>query len=94
MPHATLFDPRQSAHPDNLRLHAAYELLYTLVDFAAALLFIIGSAMFFSEAWMEAGTWMFLIGSVFFAAKPTIRLVRELHYLRRGKIEPLAEETR
>lgn len=86
-----LFDPAAAARPENRRLHAAYELVYTLVDFAAALLFVIGSVMFFSEQWQRAGTWMFLIGSGFFAFKPTIRLIREIHFLRRGRVEPLAE---
>ena len=79
-------DPRQAAAAprDTRRLYAAYEIAYTAVDFTAAILFVAGSVMFFSDAWQTAGTWLFVIGSLCFAAKPTIRLVRELHLARRG----------
>ncbi|MBV0911490.1 YrhK family protein [Rhodobacteraceae bacterium ASV31] len=66
------------------RLYALYEVVYTLVDMLAALCFVVGSIAFFFEAWKTFGTWNFLIGSVLFAAKPSLRLVRELHYLRVG----------
>lgn len=59
-------------------IYARFEIAYTLVDFAAALCFIIGSGMFFSEAWQAPGTWLFLIGSILFAAEPTLRLIREV----------------
>jgi len=58
------------------------EFLYTLVDFLAAALFVIGSALFFSEVTTYVATWCFLIGSVFFGLKPTIKLVREVMYAR------------
>lgn len=82
-------DSRQSPRSD--AIYAAYELAYTAVDFAAAALFIIGSALFFSDSTTYAATWLFVIGSVFFAAKPTIRLVREVHLLRLGRMHKLAE---
>ena len=81
---------RAEETPAQERLYAAYELAYTIVDFSAALLFVVGSVMFFSEAWQVAGTWCFLAGSICFAAKPTLRLVREVHYLRAGKTRTLA----
>ncbi|MGG7568412.1 YrhK family protein [Rhodovulum sp. DZ06] len=86
-----LFDPAAHNAAENREIHAATEILYTAVDFTAAALFVIGSVMFFSEAWQNAGTWLFLVGSVCFALKPTIRLARELHYWRRGKLDRLAE---
>ena len=76
------------------RLFAIYEIVYTCVDFGAALMFIIGSVMFFSEAWMDAGTWMFLVGSILFAVKPTIKLVREIHMYRQGQAEKVAARLR
>jgi len=82
---------RSHDSPQQARLYAAYEIAYTGVDFTAAALFVIGSVMFFSEAWQIPGTWCFLIGSLFFAAKPTLRLAREVHYARLGKVETLAE---
>lgn len=72
-------------------LYAFFELVYTLVDFAAALCFVSGSVMFFSEAWKTPGTWLFLIGSLLFAAKPTLRLVREIRLAAAGEREALAE---
>ncbi|MCO6185848.1 YrhK family protein [Rhizobium sp. L1K21] len=73
------------------RIYAYYELLYTLIDVLAAVLFIIGSIMFFFSDWQFAGTWCFLVGSVFFACKPTLRIVREIHLMRLGDFDDLAE---
>ena len=72
------------------RLWARYEIAYTLVDFGAALCFVVGSVMFFSEAWQVFGTWLFLLGSILFAAKPTLRLLREIHLYRLGDMQDLA----
>ncbi|WP_099826795.1 YrhK family protein [Oceaniglobus indicus] len=73
------------------RLYARYELAYTAVDFCAALCFIIGSVMFFFEAWQYPGTWLFVVGSVLFAMKPTLRLCREIHLYRIGDFSDLSE---
>ena len=73
------------------RLYAAYEIAYTVVDFTAALTFIIGSVMFFFAAWTTVGTWLFLAGSICFALKPTIRLVREVKLAAVGDAKDLAE---
>ncbi len=73
------------------RLWAAFEIAYTAVDFLAALLFVTGSVFFFYDSLMTAGTWLFLIGSLCFALKPTIRLWRELRLARMGDTERLAE---
>ena len=84
--------PNRSAHVSDAhpRLYATYELLFTVVDFSAAFLFIVGSILFFIEATTYAGTWLFLIGSIFFGLKPCIRLVREWRRLQAGDIETLA----
>ena len=39
---------------------------------------------------MTAGTWLFLVGSIFFAMKPTIRLWREFKLLRMGDYADIA----
>ncbi|MBF9034806.1 hypothetical protein HKCCE2091_11195 [Rhodobacterales bacterium HKCCE2091] len=70
---------------------ARYEILYTAVDFGAALCFITGSILFFSEDLQTPGTWLFLVGSILFAAKPTIRFVREIHLYRMGYLDDLAK---
>lgn len=55
------------------------ELVRTVVEFLAALAFIIGSVLFFYAPLQLAGTWLFLIGSILFAVRPSIKLVLELH---------------
>ncbi|MGF0539520.1 YrhK family protein [Agrobacterium sp. ES01] len=78
----------------NRKLYAAYELAHTLVDFAAAVLFTIGSVLFFSESTQYSATWCFVIGSICFAMKPTIKITRELHYLLIGDFDDLAGHKR
>lgn len=72
------------------RMYAIFELLHTLADFGAATLFVIGSVMFFSEEWTTSGTWLFLIGSLLFALKPTLRLICEIKLYRMCQYEKLA----
>ncbi len=71
--------------------YAWFELAYTTVDVCAALLFVVGSIMFFSTEWLTAGTWCFLIGSLCFALKPTLRIIRELRYVRDNDLQDLAK---
>eukprot|EP00873_Tetraselmis_striata_P021989 jgi/Tetstr1/442253/TSEL_030394.t1 len=70
------------ASPDHAELVRRYELARTLVDFLAAVFFIVGSVFFFYDSLLFAGTWLFLIGSILFAVRPTIRLALELHLTR------------
>ncbi|WP_138465126.1 YrhK family protein [Poseidonocella sp. HB161398] len=86
-------DHRQGG-ADKRRLFAAFEIAYTAVDFLAALLFVAGSIFFFYDSLMTAGTWLFLVGSICFAMKPTIRLWRELKLAAMGDTEDLAERAR
>jgi len=73
------------------RIYAVYEIVYTLVDFLAALLFLVGSVMFFYP-WLEnPAIWCFVVGSAFFLMKPTIRVIREFHYLAIGDFSDLAQ---
>lgn len=90
-----LFHPaNRSLSAEHERIYAMYEVWYTAVDFAAAFLFVIGSVLFFRESTQTAATWMFLAGSICFALKPTIRLARELRYLRMGDFGKLAKRDR
>lgn len=69
-------------------VRARYAWMHLLVDFAAAFLFVVGSALFFYPSQEKAATWCFLVGSMFFAFKPTIRLVSRLHQTRiLGRLE-------
>jgi hypothetical protein len=48
-------------------------------DFLIALWFVLGSVFFLFEALVTAGTVLFLLGSLQFAARPVIRLRRRVH---------------
>ncbi|MCZ2402225.1 YrhK family protein [Paenarthrobacter sp. Z7-10] len=86
-----LFDPKDHKSPAHARLYATIEVIYTIVDFTAAGLFIAGSIMFFFPSAMTAALWCFLVGSICFALKPTLRLVRQLRYVQLDKIDELAK---
>ena len=88
-----LFHPRMPPmSAEDMRRHAMFEIAHTAADFTAALSFVIGSVMFFFSAWIVPGTWFFLVGSVLFALKPTIKLWREVDYVRRGRVAVVAEK--
>ncbi|MEZ5867734.1 MAG: YrhK family protein [Defluviimonas denitrificans] len=42
---------------------------------------------FFYADWAIPATWLFLIGSIFFALKPTLRLIREFRLYRMGQLD-------
>ena len=89
----SLFHPdNANLSPDHAKVWAAYEIAHTLVDFTAAGLFVIGSTLFFFASTTYVATWMFLIGSICFGMKPTIRLLRELKFLRMGRYGAIAKE--
>lgn len=87
-----LFHPeaRTRSH-EHRRIYALYEVWYTVVDFTAAFAFLAGSVLFFWESTQFGATWFFVVGSICFALKPTIRLARELRYLEMGEIDELAK---
>lgn len=85
------FDPENHTRSTKHRKIYAYcELAYSIVDVSAAVLFVVGSILFFNDATAYVGTWLFLVGSVFFGLRPTIKLVRECAYLRLGDFEDIA----
>ncbi|WP_366523329.1 YrhK family protein [uncultured Roseobacter sp.] len=87
-----LFNPENHVKSDrHKRLYAYCELAYTAVDFLAAALFVIGSILFFSAQTTALGTWLFLVGSILFGMRPTIRLYRELGYLRLGDYDDITK---
>ncbi|MDX1648609.1 MAG: YrhK family protein [Myxococcota bacterium] len=81
---------RSQRHRD---LYAAFEIAHTAVDFTAALFFVIGSCLFLDASWRHVGTWLFIVGSVLFAVRPSLRFARELKYLSMGRIDSLAERS-
>jgi len=83
-------DRRQDS-PEARWYYALSELLYTSVDFAAAATFLTGSVLFLFQSWQDVATWFFIVGSVLFALKPTIRLTREAKLAAMGNTQTLAE---
>jgi hypothetical protein len=68
--------------PHHLAVYWRYQVVRTLVDFGAAMCFTVGSAFFFFTATDTAALWLFLVGSILFALKPTIDVVRSAHLRR------------
>ena len=91
---ATLFDhSNRSKTARHATTTVRYEIARTLVEFLAALCFIIGSVFFFYPSLEYAGTWLFLVGSILFALRPTVRLAMEIHLSRiNGRGEDEVEE--
>lgn len=77
----------QHRSSEHSRISAIFEIAYTAVDFSAAVLFIVGSIFFFREATTILATWLFLIGSLCFALKPTLRLIREIKLVRLDELQ-------
>ena len=75
-----LLDPHLAdLTPAHMALFWRYQVVRTLVDFGAAVCFVIGSAFFFFRSTTTEADWLFLVGSILFALKPTIDVVRSLH---------------
>ena len=67
---------------EELVIRQRYEAASVVNDILIALWFIVGSLLFFSEHWMQTGTWCFLLGSIQLLIRPAIRLQRQLHVQR------------
>lgn len=65
--------------PRHLEIFWRYQVVRTGVDFGAACCFVLGSAFFFFASMSRPADWLFLVGSVLFAVKPTIDMVRSVH---------------
>jgi uncharacterized membrane protein YhfC len=76
------------------RVYAAYEVAHTLADFIAAISFLIGSILFLWPMYEVQAVWLFIIGSVFFCLKPSLRLAREVQLWRMGHLDQLAERAK
>ena len=87
------FDPdNHTKSAEHKQIYAMCEIAYTVVDFSAAALFVIGSILFFQESTTYIATWLFLVGSVLFGLRPTIKLYREIGYLRLGSYDDIAKK--
>lgn len=73
------------------RIYAIFEVVYTIVDFSAAFFFTVGSVLFFWKSLETPAIWCFVIGSVLFMVKPSLRLARELKMASIGDTDDLAQ---
>lgn len=73
---------------EEIVIRKRYEAASIANDILISLWFIVGSVMFFSEAWTVPGTWCFLIGSVELLIRPVIRLSRHVHLQRIASSRP------
>lgn len=90
-----LFNPDTSSRSTRHRkLYAAYELVFTIIEFTAGMLFLVGSWMFFYASLQNPAIWCFVIGSACFVIGPSLKLAREVHYAMIGDFEDLAERAR
>ncbi|SLN22174.1 YrhK family protein [Roseisalinus antarcticus] len=87
-----LFDLRNGNRSErSQRIYAAFELAHTIIDFLAAIAFLVGSILFFWKAYEVIAIWFFVVGSVCFAVKPSLRLARELKLASIGDSVDLAQ---
>jgi hypothetical protein len=68
--------------PRHVEIFWRYQVVRTGVDFGAATCFVVGSAFFFFASMTTPADCLFLLGSILFAIKPTIDMVRSLHLRR------------
>ena len=86
-----LFDNRnRDRNEDTRRIYAQYEIAHTIADFIAATSFLLGSILFLWNDYETEAIWFFIIGSVFFCIKPTLRLAREIQLWRMGYLDNLS----
>ncbi len=75
-----LLDPAlNDLSPRHLEIYWRYQVVRTAVDFGAAVCFVVGSAFFFFVSLSTEADWLFLVGSILFAVKPTIDVIRSSH---------------
>ncbi|MBV7377436.1 YrhK family protein [Maritimibacter dapengensis] len=73
-------------------IYARFQLAYTAVDFAASLAFVAGSVMYMLNVSETTVIWTYLVGSVLFATKPTLRISREIKLYHMGHVDHLAQK--
>jgi hypothetical protein len=69
---------------EQLIINNRYETASIVNDVLIAVFFTAGSVLFFFSSTQIAGTWLFLLGSLDFLARPVIRLSRRIHLQRLG----------
>ncbi|QXU56561.1 YrhK family protein [Rhodococcus sp. LW-XY12] len=75
---------RLSVGREQVVIDNRYETASIVNDVLIAVFFTVGSVLFFFDSTQTAGTWLFLLGSLDFLARPVIRLSRRTHLRRLG----------
>jgi hypothetical protein len=73
--------------PKHSAVYRDYQIVRVVVAFCAAACFVAGSVFFLLPISPTVSAGLFLAGSILFAVKPTIDLLRSFH-LRRIPVEP------
>ena len=68
--------------PRHSEIYRRYQLVRTVISFGAAACFVVGSVLFLSPSTTGTAARLFLIGSLMFAVKPTIDMIRTFHLRR------------
>ncbi|MGM0516491.1 MAG: YrhK family protein [Pseudomonadota bacterium] len=78
---------------EELIINRRYETAVLANDFLIGLWFTLGSLAFVFSEWEAVGAWVFLVASLQYLARPTIRLVGNIHLRRvRRRREPSASK--
>lgn len=67
---------------DQLVIRRRYEVISIINDFFIAIWFLLGSVLFLYPSLEKIAIWLFIIGSVQFLIRPTIRLFAHIHVQR------------
>lgn len=67
---------------DEIVIRRRYETASIANDFLIALWFLVGSVMFLYPSLEQDGVWLFILGSIQFLIRPTIRLASHIHLKR------------
>jgi hypothetical protein len=76
---------RLSVGNEQVVIDNRYETASIVNDVLIAGFFTAASVLFFFDSTLTAGTWLFLLGSLDFLARPIIRLSRRIHMRRLGR---------
>lgn len=79
---STDVDVKLTLGHEQLVISRRYETISILNDFMVAFWFLVGSIMFLLPAWVDAGTWLFVLGSAQLLIRPCIRLAHHIHLRR------------
>jgi hypothetical protein len=80
--------------PDALVIRRRYETAVPANDFLIGLWFTAGSIAFLFPEYESAGAWIFVIASLQFLVRPSIRLARNIHLQRLRRRQAPSPEKR